>query len=347
MQIRRWLQHLRAAGAKKPHSARLFALAVAAAALVVGVFGISASLKVVTVEDSTGASQTILTGRVTTAGILQQAGVETHQADNIFLESYGGRSYIYIERAFPVYVQVDGTLQATYTATSTVAEVLNNVGVTLGEHDYCEPLLNTTINTSGEIQVHRVEYRDTITEEDIPSPIEYKPTPLIRGSKTYTIVQGTPGTNVVTYRERIVDGELESAQVVSTVQTLAPTPTVVLRKGNVWVSDVEGPAVVNNAPTHYTSVMYDVVCTGYYSATGRGASRLGLYAGTVAVNPNVIPYGTKLFITSPDGSFVYGYAIATDTGTALMEGIIGLDLFYESYRESALNGKKLLTVYVI
>jgi len=57
--------------------------------------------------------------------------------------------------------------------------------------------------------------------------------------------------------------------------------------------------------------------TGYYSKTGKGSSGLGLGYGTVAVDPDVIPYGTKLYITSTDGKFVYGYAVATDTGIAL------------------------------
>ena len=67
----------------------------------------------------------------------------------------------------------------------------------------------------------------------------------------------------------------------------------------------------------------------------------------MAVNPNEIPYNTKLYIASPDGSFVYGYAIASDTGTALMEGLIGVDLFYDTYMESALNGVKYVNIYIL
>ena len=78
------------------------------------------------------------------------------------------------------------------------------------------------------------------------------------------------------------------------------------------------------------------------SASGRRAD-----VGHVAVNPNVIPYGSKLYITSADGSFVYGYAIAADTGTGLMNGVVDIDLFYETYLESCLNGVRYLNVYVL
>lgn len=344
--IRRWVQGA-FAGENPRASARDWTLLIAAGALIVAVFGITTSLRVVTVEDSNGFERTLFTTQSSTNAILTQADIQFNLNDELLLSNYGGTTHVFIQRAFSVGIEVDGTSHSVSTTPATVQSILQNAEITLGEHDYCEPSLATVVSAGDVVNVHRVEYADTVTLEAVPSPVEYKLTPLIRGSKTYVIEEGTPGTKEVTYRERIVDGELESAQVVSETLVTPATTTVILKKGDVWVSDVAGPEVVNNAPVAYSSVMYDVVCTGYYSATGRGASRLGLYAGTVAVNPNVIPYGTRMFITSPDGSFVYGYAIATDTGTALMEGIIGLDLFYESYRESALNGKKLLTVYIL
>ena len=80
---------------------------------------------------------------------------------------------------------------------------------------------------------------------------------------------------------------------------------------------------------------------------GQGSSGLGLGYGTVAVDPDVIPYGTLLYITSTDGSFVYGYAVATDTGIAVQDGRILVDLFYETYAESVINGAINVNVYVV
>ena len=36
--------------------------------------------------------------------------------------------------------------------------------------------------------------------------------------------------------------------------------------------------------------------------------------GVIAVDPTVIPYGTKMYIESADGKYIYGYAIAGDCG---------------------------------
>ena len=50
---------------------------------------------------------------------------------------------------------------------------------------------------------------------------------------------------------------------------------------------------------------------GHTTATGTS-----VHPGVVAVNPKIIPYGTKMYIVANDGSgAVYGYASAEDTGS--------------------------------
>ena len=87
------------------------------------------------------------------------------------------------------------------------------------------------------------------------------------------------------------------------------------------VSPLTGPDGTTNAPVSYSKVLTGKA-TGYYSKTGKGSSGLGLGYGTVAVDPDVIPYGPTLYITSTDGKFVYGDAVATDTGMAVQKGQI-------------------------
>ena len=107
-------------------------------------------------------------------------------------------------------------------------DALAACGVELGEHDYTEPSLHTAISDGLSIQVHRVEYRDTVVEESIPYETEYVYTSLFyrNRNRTQLVQQGHEGTNQITHCERVVDGVVESSQVISVVQTVAPrTPS--------------------------------------------------------------------------------------------------------------------------
>ena len=74
--------------------------------------------------------------------------------------------------------------------------------------------------------------------------------------------------------------------------------------------------------------------TGYRTATGTWPSR-----GTVAVDPEVIPLGTKLYIEG------YGEAVAADTG-GLVKGNI-IDLYFPTESECWEFGRRQVEVRVI
>ena len=330
-------------------SPRFWASAIAFLYLAFAVFVLSMAVNIVTVTDSTGARRLLVTSERKPEALMRLSGISAEEYDDVFYTDYNGPvATLHIQRAFPVEVTVDGQTHTAHISAGSTETVLSRLDIDLSSTDYCIPSLNTPLEEGDSVRVYRVIYQDTITEENVPSPITYQYSSLVRGSRTYVLHEGAPGTNLVTYRERIVDGEFESAQVVNVEQTLAPTETVVLaRQAGVPVSPLEGPAIVNGAPASYSYVITDAIATGYSSRGGRGSSRLGLYYGTVAVNPNVIPYGTRMYIVSTDGSFIYGYAIATDTGIALMEGIIDVDLYYETYLESVLNGRRIVNIYIL
>lgn len=73
---------------------------------------------------------------------------------------------------------------------------------------------------------------------------------------------------------------------------------------------------------------------GSYTAAGHF-----LRKGLVAVDPNVIPLGTRLYIPG------YGYAIADDTGGAIVGNRI--DLAFDSRWEALQFGRRAVTVYIL
>ena len=174
------------------------------------------------------------------------------------------------------------------------------------------------MTAGSKIVVHRVDYAERVETQAIPYDTQYVYTSLYfrNTGRTTTLQHGAAGQQTVTTRDRYVDGELENSTVVDTTTTVEPTDHVIKTYGaGAPVSPLTGADGTTNAPTSYSKVLTGKA-TGYYSRSGKGSSGLGLGYGTVAVDPDVIPYGTKLYITSTDGKFVYGYAVATDTGIA-------------------------------
>ena len=160
--------------------------------------------------------------------------------------------------------------------------------------------------------------------------------------------QGAPGERVCTYEETWVDGALQSREKTGEEVTLQPVAQTAMVGADVPVSSTPVATDAWGQPLEYQWVMTGAVATAYTAPPGAWtASGLMAVEGTVAVDPEVIPYGSRLYIVSSDGSFVYGYAVAADTGTAIMDGIIDVDLFFNTYLESCLFGKRTVDIYVL
>ncbi len=67
--------------------------------------------------------------------------------------------------------------------------------------------------------------------------------------------------------------------------------------------------------------------------------------GAIAVDPSVIPYGTRMYIVSNDGQVVYGYATAEDCGGAINGARV--DLYYDTYEECIQFGRRDCTIYFL
>lgn len=342
-------EQLRRKAAAIPH--RFYAFGLLLVCMVSLQVYLKDTLHIVYVTDSEGTSQLITTNETNQEHLMQLAGLTAGIGDRISYVNYAqGLSNLDIQRAFEVTLRVDGQIRMQSLIEGTVLDVLNSAGVTLDADDYTVPSLHTELKAGDEINVYRVEYVETVEYEEIPYETVYSYTSEFYKRKNTTVVRqkGRVGEKAITSRERWVNGVMESSQVMGTEITRQPTDEIIRAyKAGAPVSSRTGPDGTTNKPTSYTKVLTGRA-TGYYSKTGgKGASRLGLGYGTVAVDPRVIPYGTLLYIESTDGRFVYGYAIATDTGTAMVEGKCLVDLYYETYRESVINGVQHVNVYVV
>jgi 3D (Asp-Asp-Asp) domain-containing protein len=92
-----------------------------------------------------------------------------------------------------------------------------------------------------------------------------------------------------------------------------------------------------------TGSALSMVATAYTAGCGgcSGMTAIGIRAGRgiVAVDPHVIPLGTRLYIPG------YGRAIAGDTGGAIHGNRI--DLGFDSYADAMQFGRRMIQVFVL
>ncbi|MDE6591811.1 MAG: G5 domain-containing protein [Oscillospiraceae bacterium] len=102
----------------------------------------------------------------------------------------------------------------------------------------------------------------------------------------------------------------------------------------------------NGIPVNYKEIHRGESCA--YTAEEGALMSTGkeVFQGYVAVDPDIIPYGSKLYIIADDGA-VYGYAVAADTGYSVGEGHIIVDLFMASHDDCVQWGRRNVTIYVL
>lgn len=251
--------------------------------------------------------------------------------------------------AYDIIINVDGEEKAVQTTVKTVGDVLSEQGITLDEDDEVSPAADTVLTNDLVIEVLRVEYVTRETQEKIPFTTEKVNSSAMAKGTEKVSQKGIDGVKTFTYTDKVVNGVVESSELVSEEVTKEPVKKIIkvgtlvkqtskklgnnkIEKNGNPISELELPSKYsigeNNVPTEYK-----------YTIKGRGAAYCipgGITAtgrpvkpGYIAVNPKQIPYGTEMWIVSDDG-VVYGYAIAADTGGFVKKGYFTCDLYMNS-----------------
>ena len=246
-----------------------------------------------------------------------------------------------------VLINLDGVPRMINTDVETVGDLME----TLDDVISADYVLQGDISKSTELTKNMVIDLTSITEkkttktETIAYDTEIRENPDLEEGKEKVLQEGEDGELSIITKENYSGAKLISSEVVGELVTKEAKnkiiergtkkeelPIVELKKepANVTVS-AAGNNSLNVVATGYTPG--DPGCTGI-TYTGTKASR-----GTIAVDPKVIPFGTKLYIPG------YGYGVAADTGGAIKGNKI--DLCYETRAEALNWGIKNITVYVV
>ncbi len=239
---------------------------------------------------------------------------------------------INIQKAVDISVTADGETQVVRTIPVTVSELLEQIGLEVGDDDIVEPSLDHVLVKGDELQIKRVttEYVSEVVTEDYS--VTYVNDYSLAIGDTEITQNGVTGETENTYLVTYVDG-------VETSRTLAETK-VITEKQDQIISI--GMNISSGIPEglEYKAVYTGVRAVSYYfSGNPRGSYGLPCTYGTCAVDPDLIPLGSLLYIEG------YGYAIANDVGTSIKGKTV--DLYMEDLSQCYVWGARTVTVYVI
>lgn len=130
----------------------------------------------------------------------------------------------------------------------------------------------------------------------------------------------------------------KEAEATATAPATAPTETAKLSETVIAAPsepEIRSPeSLALSAPEIYNATSY--------SRPGRGASGMGVRFGTIAADPKVLPFGTRVRL---DAGQYSGEYLVTDSGTAIKGRKI--DIWLPSFREACRFGRRNVKLTVL
>ncbi len=249
---------------------------------------------------------------------------------------------ITLRPAAPVTVSLDGREIHTRTARQTVGAVLEDLGVALVGEDYTLPAADQPLPADGLVRVVRVEQRFVIEEEPFRFESLYQPTPEVELDQRTLLQPGMYGVTARRFRVRLENGVETGRTLESEWTARLATPEIIGYGTKIAIRTVDTP----DGPLQYwrSATFYATSYSPARSGTspdapwyGRTRSGKTLTVGMAAVDLNLVPLGTQMYVPG------YGFVSAEDTGSGIHGKMI--DLGYDDLSYRGWNRK--VTVYFL
>ena len=319
--------------------------------------------KVVRVEDSGIVSYFV--GYGDTLGSMLSGEGFVFGADDDLGENPAKRIFdgmkVFIKRAFSVNINMGGESHKVFLSKGTVADAIEKSGITLGSDDIVVPSLNTVVDGFTNIKIFKVTYETVSEKQEIAFETKRIPCADMFIGEEEIVTKGVNGEKHVFYTEKYVDGVLEET-VFSKVKVLKKPVDEVKKVGTKQketlaafkntdspISDLKTPSDLkldkNGIPVDYAYCVEGKATA--YTGDPETASGRKPMPGHIAVDPKEFPYGTELYVVSADGSYVYGYCIAADTGGFVEMGNTDIDLYMDNKDMCTDWGNRNVKIYVL
>lgn len=293
-----------------------------------------------------GKEETFVTYKGTVKDVLQDKGIELEPKDKVqpSLETkVSEKETIKIKTAIPVEITANGVQLNVQTAEDTIGNMLDAEEATLKEKgiefnkdvDEVSPSLDSEVEDGLSVQLVKVETKDLIEKEAINFDTIVEKDSSLDSSVQKVKSEGVNGEKEITYQVVYKDG-VEVSRNVKSTKTISEPQNKIVVKGTSQVYASRGGNITYKKKLNCIATAY----SGHSNtATGRKPVRNIGGLSTIAVDPSVIPLGSKVYV---DG---YGYAIAADTGGAIKGNII--DLYLNTSSECTNWGRRPVNVLIV
>lgn len=230
---------------------------------------------------------------------------------------------------------IEGKERKVSTFKNTVKELLEENNITYDENDKVFPNLNSKIEDYMDIKVVKVDIKTQTEKVNVPFETTLVEDKDILKGKTEIQQEGQEGVKEQNYELIYEDGILVEKKLVK--ETIKQEPIDKIVKKGIKEDVIVASRGINNR--NNDSTYMKVVATAY---AGDGITSTGTKPkwGTIAVDPRVIPYGTKVYIPQFDMTFT-----AEDCGGAIKGNKI--DIFMMSESQCYDWGRKTIDIYIL
>ena len=287
--------------------------------------------------------------------VLEQLGLSLNQNDTYTTQAVEGAAAITVRRAQKITVHYHGQTTLVTSFGETAGELLSRLGLDVTGEDVVSHGLEEETYDGMELRVDRPEILRQVYTAAIPHPVSRCSDPTLPVGTEAVLTPGTDGEMRCTAEITYLGGQEASRQVLSETVTRQPVAEIIAVGTGSAPAVSEKPVIADGRITLPTGEVLtytrtDTVRATAYTHTDRGcdtvtATGTRVHRGTAAVDPRFIPYGTRMFIVSSDGSYVYGIAAAEDCGGDIKGD--RMDLYLPTHAQCTAFGRRVCTVYFL